>query len=536
MATGPLRRRRPNRSRAEARDRGVPMPTLPVPLPPQRCGPGAALLLLSLAAGSAAAQSGPGLRLVPSLSVGQTVTDAYEGDAGSGRRGEAITSLGAGLRMSGRGGWIEGTLDYSVSGLLHARDSKANNLQNRLSASLKAELVPRHIDLVALASITQQPVSALAVQTPDSVVSERNRSEVRVLSLRPTLRGRVAGAVDASASLAVTATDSGRAAADAQASDSTNGSASLSLASVGAGRLAWSLSAVRAVADFEAGRRTEDDRVIAALTLRPDVDWELRLRGGVEANDFRSTDKQRFDSWGAGLAWTPSPRTSVQLDADRRSFGHSHSVAMQHRSRRTVVRLSDSQDVSRGGGDTTQALVGAYDLFFELFASQEPDPDRRAQLVESVLQRNGLARDAQVAAGFLTSAVTLQRRQEVSLAVEAIRTSWVFSAFANRTRRIDTLSTGIDDTTTADVVRQRGLSVTVAHRLTPTGALSLSASTLRGSDGAGLGTELRSLSAGWSEQLGARTAFSLVLRHSEYDAATEPYNENAVIANLNLRF
>lgn len=509
-----------------------PPPALLPAIAPVRLG---VVMLLCLAAGEAAAQSGAGLRIVPSLNLGQTVTDSYLPETGA-RRGEAITTVGAGLRLSGRGGWVQGTLDYSLSGLLYARDSKANDLQNRLSASLQAELVPRYLSLGAQASIAQQPVSALSVQTPDGVTSQRNRSEVRVLSLVPALRGRIAGVADARATLSVTTTDTGDAGAGGQASDSKNANLSVALASANPGRLSWSLTGARAVADFDAGRRTEDDRLTAAVAFRPDVDWELKLRGGVESNDFRSATKERSDNWGAGVAWTPSPRTQVSVDGDKRAFGHSHGLSLQHRSRRTVWRFSDSQNVSRGTGDATQSLVGAYDLFYELYASQEPDPDRRAQLVESVLQRNGLARDAQIAVGFLTSAVTLQRRQEASVAIDGLRTSWVISTFSNRSRRLDTVSAAVDDTSTAETVRQRGLSVNVSHRLTTTGALSLSASLLRSSDGDGLQTDLRSVTAAWSQQLGARTRFSLLYRHSEYSATVDAYTENAVIANLNLRF
>lgn len=505
-------------------------------VPQPRLRPLGLAALLCLAAGTASAQTREGLTWVPSVSLGQTVTDGYLPEGGGPRRGEAITTVGAGLRLSGRGGRIEGNVDYSLSALIHARDSQANELLNRLQAGLQSELVPRHLYVAAQASISQQPVSALGTASTDASTGRANRTELKVLSLRPTLKATFGGEVDAAAAVSLTATDTGEVGAAAQASDSVNGSATLSLASAGGRRLGWSLTATRSVADFKTGRRTEDDRISAGVQLVPDVDWQLRLRGGIEANDFRTATKERFDSWGAGVQWTPSPRTKVSLDGDRRAFGHSHTIALEHRSRRTVWRYSDSQEVARGSSDTAQTLVGAFDLFFELFAAQEPDPTLRAQLVDSLLQRNGLARDSQVAVGFLSSAVTLNRRQEAAMAIEAQRSTWLFSAFANRSRRIDTLSTGLDDTTGGSLVRQQGLSVTVSHRLSSTGALSLAASAMRSSESGGQRSELRSLTAGWSERLGARTNFSLSLRHSEYDADTDAYTENAVIANLNLRF
>lgn len=493
-----------------------------------------AMSLLVLAPGAWAQDAGARrFSVSPSLSVSQTFTDNHRVESTNIERSEAITTVGAGLRMAVRGARVRGAFDYSLTGLMYARDSQANDLQNRLQATLQSELVERHVFVDAQASITQQPISALARQTPDGFTSTRNRTEVSTLRLQPRLQGRLAGEVDVQAALSLAATDTGGA---QDTTDSVDTGASLSLAG-GAGRVGWSLLASRQIVDFKQGRQTENDLVTLQLSVRPDVDWALRARGGVEANDYRRADgKDRYDNFGAGVTWSPSPRTSVSLDGDKRSFGHSHTVALQHRSRRTVLRYTDSQGVTDGAGDTAQSLVGAYDLFFDLLSSQEPDPVLREQLVNDLLQRNNLDRESQIALGFLTSAVTLQRRQELSVAVQGQRTSVLASVFGNDSSRVDTVSSAVDDTAGGSRVRQRGLSLAVNHRVTPTGSASLATSVVRGSELGGLRTDLRTVSATWSDRLGARTSYSLSLRHSEYDADADPYTENALIANLSLRF
>lgn len=496
-------------------------------------------LVLACGIGPALAQetAGPRLSITPSLSIGQTLSDHHLAESGNEPRSEAVTSIAAGVRIASRSRALQGTVDYSLTGLLHARDSSANDVQNRLAAGLWGELIERHLSFNATATIAQQPISALEVQTPDGIATTRNRTEIRSLSMSPTLQGRLGGVVDLQAVLSGAVTDTGSEGAVNDASDSKSAAATVQLASTGGGRLGWSLRATHAVTSFAAGRKTTEERVAAGLNLRPDVDWALSLRAGTEANDFQRSDgRDRYDTWGLGLLWTPSPRTRVAIDGDRRAFGHSHSVALEHRSRRTVWRYSDSQDVTRGSAETAAALVGAYDLFFQLYASQEPDPVLRAQLVDGLLQRNGLTRDSQIGVGFLSSAVTVQRQQQLSVALEAQRTTFVVAGFASKVRRADTLSPGVDDTQAGNAVRQRGLSFTVSHRLTATAVLSLAASGTRNDEDAGRRTDLRTISAFWSDQLGRRTSFSLGLRHSEYDADLDPYTENALIANLSLRF
>lgn len=473
-------------------------------------------------------------QLTPTLALGQTVTDRRRSIVSGDTASESITTVSAGLRLSSRSARLQGLIDYTLTGVMYDQDSRLNDLQNRLNAQMRAELVDKRLFVDVEGSIAQLPISALGEQSADGIVTSPNRTEVSSLSVRPMLQGTIGGLVDVQFGGSLGATDTGGAEGT---SDSIRGSALLSLSSANPGRLGWNLSATKQITDFKAGRTTGEDRVVLGLSLRPDVDWQFRARAGMEANNFRrDVGKDRYETYGAGIAWTPSPRTRVSLDGDKRSFGHSHAVSIEHRQRRTVVRYTDGQDVSRGN-DSSQALVGAYELFFQLYASQEPDEAKRQQLVDSLLARNNLQRDSQVAVGFLTSAVTVQRRQELSLAVEGVRTTVLLSGFANRVRRADTVTSALDDTSSNNQVQQRGLSVIVSHRLTPTGGLSLIGSVVRGSDTATQSrTELRSASATWTERIGTRTNFSLGLRHTEFETEIDPYVENAVIANLSMRF
>ena len=307
--------------------------------------------------GVAAQAPGRALTVTPSLSVTQTVTDDYREQASNLPAGkEAITALSAGVRVAARGARLQGNVDYTLTGVMYAQDSPANDLQNSLRASLQSELIERHLFVSMQASIAQQPISALEVQTPDGVLRTRNRTEVSSVTVKPTLQGRLGAAVDVQGGLTVTGTDTGGGEGTA---DSANVGASLRLSSPLGPRLGWSMDSSRQYSQFRGGRRTVDDRVVLGLTLTPDVDWQLRARAGYEANNFRvAQGLDSFATYGAGLAWTPSPRTRLSLDGDKRSFGHSHTVTAQHRSRRTLWRYTDSLDVSRSGNEAARVSGG----------------------------------------------------------------------------------------------------------------------------------------------------------------------------------
>lgn len=479
--------------------------------------------------GSAVAQEREGLTVVRELSLTQTLTDNYQGPGSVGGRSESITSISPGLRISSRSGRVVGSLDYALNGLIYGRDSQASNVQHRLAANGRGELIPGHLDLNLAAAISRQPRSAFDLQSADGSLTDRNQAEVRRLSVQPVLYGNLGGWIAARAVGNASATDGGSEAG-------TRGRGlSLSLAPARSGGLVgWGLEASRQITDFEGGRRTTNDRFIASVVAQPDVDLQLGLRVGTERSDLASLDSRRFDNWGASLRWTPSPRTRVALDGDRREFGNAHSVSVEHRMRRSVLRFTDTRSLNDGRTQSGGTMT-AYDLFFELFAAQEPDPVAREALVREFLEQNGVNPDAVLGGGFLTSAITLQRRQELSLALTGQRTTFVVSTYRTDTERADPLSSGQDDLL-GGPVHQRGLGVTVAHRLTPVSSLTLGLSSQRTRGGVGAANGLDSVQLGWVTRLNDRSNLSLTVRHSEYEDQVDPYTENAVLAAFSRRF
>lgn len=496
-----------------------------------QCGLAVALGSLVAVPVSAQDRTGrAGLTVSPTFSVTETLSDNHRSGSAT-TQSESITTVSPGLRLVSRSGRVQGSVDYGLTGVLYARGSQENSIQHRLAASGRAEILPGHLDLNAAASISRQSASALGPLAVDGTQTELNQTEVRSYSLQPVLRGVLAGRLQVQASLIAAGTDSDT------TTDSTSTGASLTLSSVSSGAMfGWSLVGTRQNTGYDGGRDTTTDRVIASLLLRPQPDLRLAIRGGQERTDLASVEQRRYDNWGAGVNWTPGPRTRVAVDFDRRSFGDAHNILLEHRMRRSVWRYADSRSVTDGSAQTAGASVRAYDLFYQLFASQEPDPVLRDALVRNFLERNNIAADAPIGGGFLSAAQTVQRRQELSLALNGIRTAFVVSAFVTDSGRADKVSNATDDLSVG-TLRQRGLSVTVSHRLTPSQNLSFLASSQRSrSDGSGGRNGLDSVAVSWSTRLTERANLSLSLRHSEYDDPTRPYTENALTAAFNTRF
>ena len=476
----------------------------------------------------------PGLSLVPELGIRQTLTDNVS-LAGSDRRADLITEVGPRLRLSSNTGFVRGSLDYSLTGVVYARSSSSNNVQQSLRAEGTVEAIEKRAFIDVSASISQQNTSALGTQASDSVLLSGNRTEVSAVRVTPYVRGRLGSFAEYEARLALEATNSSNSNADSRSADALLhvGSDRASFA-----RLGWAADYSHQAVDFNATGSSVVDRLTGTLTFAATNELRLSARGGRESNDLVTSNTQQYNTWGWGATWAPSERTRVDLAQDRRFFGKSHSVRLEHRMARSVWAFSDSRDLS------TNSLTGGasgrrtwFDVLFAQFASIAPDPVQRAALVDAYLQNNGLTRASLANGGVLTSGPSIQRNQIGSVALLGARTTVLVSTFRNDAQSLDSATVVTGNLANGESLRQTGQSVNLSHRLTPVSALGVDLTRTKTSGGAGnQSTDLRSLTATWSSRLGERVDGSLSARHTSFDSSTNPYRESAVIANLRLRF
>ena len=495
--------------------------------------------LLGLSWGIASAQSGddsapkPTVSIVPRVSVTETFTDNSLLSS-TGKRPELITHVSPGIRIVSQGGRVRGSLDYSLSEFLYANNTRGRQSQNALNTLGSIEVYDKaaYVDFSGL--ISQQSVSAFATQSNSPGARNANSTETSTYRLSPFVRGAFAGAVDYEARYSWTNTRS-----DAGGTSDVRTTAMLlRLSGRGTGALSWTVNGSVADNRYSLGRALAEDRIQGSLIYAFNPQLNLSLLAGREANNYKTLAKEAHTSAGLGLNWALSSSTKLAAQLERRAFGQSHSLTFEHRTPKTAWRFSDSRDVSAAPAQSGTTVAGSLgDLLFGQFASVEPDPLKRAQLVDQFLQTYGLRSDAKVISNFLASSATLQRRQEASFVLLGVRdtVSFVLSRASNS--KLDAFATAFDDFTANTSVQQTGFTILYAHRLTQDMALSLAASrqTTTGST-ALLSSSLRSIDLSLSGKLGRQINGSIGARRVFFDNATTPYSETSVTGNLSVQF
>ena len=487
-----------------------------------------------LAAGGGGSTGGRGFYMTPTLAANATLTNNVNLSA-TDKQSDLILAVSPGIQIGGQSGRVRGFLNYALTGNFYARNSDQSSFYNSLSASVNAEAVPSWLFIDANASVSQQYISPFGTQSSDPGLNNSNRTEVRTLSVAPYVQGQIAGQVNYIGRVFYNTTDSG----SSQAADSTVWGALLGFdATTRWSRLSWGLDFTYREARFT-NQRSEFDQ-LNVLSLNYAITPELRvsLRGNVETSNLTSFDNETTSGWGGGVRWTPSPRTNFIAEYDQRVFGNSHLYSLDYRTPRTVWALSNRQGLSTGQFNSGRGNAGSpFDLLFAQFATIEPDPVKRAQLVNAFLRANGIDPNASLNTGFLPNQVQLERRQEASASWLGQRSTVIFSIYQTQSENVQAAALDPNDPFSGgNTIRWRGGSVAWSHRLTPRAALTVSGSGQRTSQRLGdQETTLWTGMAMWSNQLAERVTLALSARFQK-QTGTTTYDEAALLATLNMTF
>lgn len=482
-----------------------------------------------------ASGSRSGLVWQPTLSVTETITSNVGLDRGNDARGDAITDISPGLRLSSRTGRITGDVDYALHGLVYARRSSFNEVQQALSARGTAEAIDKWAYVDASASISQQSISALGTRSADRNLADGNRAEVTTYQIAPYVRGPLGSFANYQVRWDWTASNS-----SGSSAKSTSNEASLVLSSGQAlfSRLGWSLNASRQSSEFENQGTQDSTRFNGRLTFAVTPEFQVSAGAGRERNDYQFSGQKSTTTWSAGFTWRPTERTRLEVTRDHRFFGNAYNIRFEHRTPRTVWTFVDGQDVNTtSGANGTNSPRSVFDLLYAQFASIAPDPVQRTALVDAFLQNSGLTRSTLVNGGFLTNAASIQRRQNLSLALIGLRTSLLLSTSRNDARAANDTATNAGDLSNGRNLHSTGFGVNVSHRLTPLSALSADLSLSRNSStGDNRMTRLRSLTTTYTTHLSKQVDLSISARRTLFHSDVDPYTESAVVANLKVQF
>jgi uncharacterized protein (PEP-CTERM system associated) len=479
-------------------------------------------------------------RIVPRLSATQSYTDNVQQSSEALARHDWISEATPGLRIEGIGARTNLFLDFQVRNFVYANTSRLNNSQKQLTSALKIEAIEKWLFIDSQANISQQNRTPFAgsvlTGAPGVTSAGSNRVETTTYQIAPYTRGYLSDVATYQVRYNATETRTNEDAFPTTrlyewVGKFVNGSPGA--------KLGWSVDATAlALRNKTIGRR-EDQRLRGALIYAIEPQLRVSLIGGRENTNYATIDKRGTNIYGAGIEWSPSPRTQFAAVREHRFFGDGHSVLLTHRTPMTAWRFASSYDVNLLPAQLTALDPGSvYSSLFDLLQSTIRDPSERAQAVQNRLAQTGIPPGYGIGGNFLTSRPFVSRNREASMALLGSLNTVTFT-YSQRNQR--SVGLGLEGSTglSTEDVRREGINAAWAHRLTPLSTLTLLSSRLR-SEGLSIDRTQSTQyvqSLAWSRPLSLQTTLSAGVQHIDFESSTNNnYKENVVFATLLHRF
>lgn len=359
---------------------------------------------------------------------------------GEDRRSDLISTVTPEISVRGSGGRVSLDLDYSLLQSFYKNDSNRRDTQNSLAANGLLEFWDRIAFIEAQAGISRQLTSSGSASTDSLSGQQKNRTEVRTLSLSPYFLHHFGTWVETESRLTLSKTMT-----DGDVANTLNNQDTFLIKSGRRfTRLLWN-------ATLDSGKLTRSDSTSTNRNLRSSVDFtyvvnpkiSLLFGGGYEkTEDGTLTDEPKGPIWDVGVDLRPGRKTSLRLTYGDRFETKNFGLDASHQlSSRTSISASFSESIQ-----TSQQAI-SQDLSFI-------GTDPAGNLIDT---RTGLPFTAG-GGGF-------------GLATEAFRQK-LFSLQISGSRRRNTFSGGISwesrktDTTGVEEIVREG-NINLSRQMTP---------------------------------------------------------------------
>jgi uncharacterized protein (PEP-CTERM system associated) len=514
-----------------------------MPAPAKRAPPLAvtACTLCALACGPVSADS---FRLVPTLSIQETLTNNVNLSPSGSAQGDLVTNISPGFTVSETGARVNLNGSVSAPILLYVNTGAENNqafVQANLTGSVEA--VEKFFFVEGAVYASPQYFTPFGAQPQGLANATNNRYQSALYRVSPYIRGGVPGDVEY-----VLRNDSIWSTLSGAPISTENSYTNQTLAHVGrqAAQLGWSLEYTRSSVKFSSQPALITQLGRLRLDHSPDPQLKLSVSGGYEDEDY-TLSHSNGPIYGLGATWRPTDRTSVEALWEHRFFGASYLFNFNHRTPLSVWAVNASRNITSYPQQVATLPTGVDipSYLNQLFLSTLPDPAARQAAVDQLINNRGLPTTLSSPVNLYTQQITLQEQASATVGLLGARNTVFLTAYYLKQQPITAAGNDVpgfaaalnnntqigatitwQHTLTSSLSLVTGVSVSQTESNLPESAVGFSATTRQGYATIAL-----------SMPLGPNTSINGGVRYqvSHVDFGTG-YNEAAIFAGFNHTF
>jgi uncharacterized protein (PEP-CTERM system associated) len=424
---------------------------------------------------------------------------------------------------------LQAELAYAMRNFYTSPDEGYEGPNHDLRAFGNAALKDDWFWLAGQALVYQVSDSPFEATAADPSSRSGNRSRYSRYDISPYVRGWIGEQTSYEAGYGFNAIRYGR--------DETSSTANLLRARVESNpvlrRFGWLVNGDTSRREFDNGADYNTSNALFAGLYR--LTRSLRIGAGASYTRINVVSNADGETGGWGpaalLTWTPTPRTSLHLEATHAYYGNAAAARLSHRAQHWTLGLQYDQGIVDGSeagvtylDSRTQPRTGQ---------GQESTPALNDELADrGTLPGFGTP----LASGLLAGALVERRRLAVTAGWLRQRNSVGITIFKSRSETRQTtvpLPGAVGGFTELD---QDGILAQYDRLLTPRTTATLQGRLTRSETAGGsISSDLRVLEAVLTHTYSRQTTASIGYRRADQDGSSE-YRENAVIATLNFRF
>ncbi|MET0012461.1 MAG: TIGR03016 family PEP-CTERM system-associated outer membrane protein [Sedimenticola sp.] len=399
-------------------------------------------------------------------------------------------------------------LDLAASLQLDSRGKGSDSTNPRLRANADAELVEDLFFVDLESTITQNAIDPYSPVGSDALNDTGNVTTTYTYGLSPYLVGRFKGYANLLARYSYDEVSYSKNNLDS----SIRHDFSLRLNSgPHFGHFSWGISANHNETEYDNNNSTEFRTANIDVGYQVNRAWKITASVGREWNEYTSIQSEtEGDRWDLGVVWTPSPRTSLDFRVGNRFFGETAALNLTHKSKRSVLTASFSQDLTDRRSLRDDDIFRSTDVF-----GYAIDP-----ITGEIFPVGTLAA--------INDSTFVNKRFDASYTLQGRRTSLTIKA--NHSQQT------YQDSTTDSEQSSIGFSATrsLSGKLNANADLTLRTQ----SQNSGNDADTVSIGVGVDHKLGQNSSFGLKYGFSDRDSdqSGASYTENRITASLNAKF
>ncbi len=425
-----------------------------------------------------------------------------------GKKSEVIASAAPKLTFTGKG--ARANVKFAGSVEIDDQGRGNDSINPRIQADADAELMEDLFYIDANARVSQYALNPYTSGGDDTTSDSGNVTTTYSYSISPYIKRRLKGYADLEARYTYDQLY--------HTSDQAAGSSAQSVAlSLDSGkkfqRFSWGLKGDYRKVDAKSNADSDNKSADASFGYRFDRSVMARASVGKEWNDYTTTRSDTGGArWDAGLVWTPSPRTSLDIGYGERFFGSTPSFDFTHRSRRSTFNAKYSKELT-----DSRSLIMEQELYYLIdeFGNVVVDPVTGDPLI--------VARDVAV----INDSTLVNERFNASYTLKGKRTTLKLKADHSKQIYQDVNDSGS---------KLMGLSIALDRQLDGKTSANTDVSWRRSETSGGSQADTASVKVGLKRELGQKSNLRVNYRHTERDSDTagDSYDENRVTVALDI--